>query len=116
MIKHIPENFIPIEVLESERSGCNFAIQCDMDTSYDRTLSSALSIVLDWIKEPCYQERLHACRFSVEKNSEFSVLKHGHWNVGYFHDRVCSCCCHPSNDLSEYAFDFCPWCGAKIDK
>ena len=41
--------------------------------------------------------------------------KHGHWNVGYFHDRVCSCCTHPSNDLGNYPYKFCPHCGAKMD-
>ena len=116
MIKHIPDDFIPIEVLESELWACNFAIQHDMGTAYDRTLSSALSILLDWIKEPCYQKILNYYCFSVEKNSEFSVLKHGYWTVGYFHDRVCSCCLRSSNDLSEHPFDFCPWCGAKMDK
>lgn len=40
---------------------------------------------------------------------------HGHWNVGYFHDRVCSCCLHPDGDLDEYAHRFCPHCGAKMD-
>ena len=42
-------------------------------------------------------------------------VKHGHWNVGYFHDRVCSCCTHPSNDLGNYPYKFCPHCGAKMD-
>lgn len=41
--------------------------------------------------------------------------KHGHWNVGYFHDRVCSCCTHPSNNLGNYPYKFCPHCGAIMD-
>lgn len=41
-------------------------------------------------------------------------VKHGHWNVGYFHDRVCSCCLHPDNDLNDYAHDYCPNCGCKM--
>ena len=40
---------------------------------------------------------------------------HGHWDIGYFHDRVCSCCLHPDNDLNDYAHDFCPNCDAKMD-
>lgn len=42
------------------------------------------------------------------------TVKHGHWDVGYFHDRVCSCCLHPSNDLDDYPYNFCPHCGAKM--
>lgn len=42
------------------------------------------------------------------------TVKHGHWDVGYFHDRVCSCCLHPSNDLYDYPYNFCPHCGAKM--
>lgn len=40
--------------------------------------------------------------------------RHGKWNTGYFHDRVCSCCLHPDNDLGDYAHNYCPNCGAKI--
>ena len=40
--------------------------------------------------------------------------KHAHWNVGYFHDRVCSRCCHPDNDIDEYPHQYCPNCGAKM--
>lgn len=42
------------------------------------------------------------------------TVKHGHWDVGYFHDRVCSCCLHPSNGLNDYPYNFCPHCGAKM--
>lgn len=42
-------------------------------------------------------------------------VKHGHWNVGYFHDRVCSCCTHPSNNLDDYPYKFCPHYGARMD-
>lgn len=115
MIEKIPEGFIPIKVLESELSICKFVIQSCNGIVYDMVLSVSLSNVIDWINSPRFQDRLKSCAFSVEKNSKFSVLKHGHWNVGYFHDRVCSFCCHPSNDLSEPAFNFCPWCGSKMD-
>lgn len=47
--------------------------------------------------------------------ADVQEIKHGHWEIGYFHDRVCSCCTHPSNDLSDYSYDYCPWCGAKMD-
>lgn len=47
--------------------------------------------------------------------ADVAPVKHGRWEVGYFHDRVCSCCTHPSNDLSDYPYPYCPNCGAKID-
>ena len=43
-------------------------------------------------------------------------VRHGHWNTGYFHDRVCSCCLHPDNDINDYAHSYCPNCGAKMDE
>lgn len=43
-------------------------------------------------------------------------VRHGHWNAGYFHDRVCSCCLHPDNDINDYAHSYCPNCGAKMDE
>ena len=46
---------------------------------------------------------------------DFAPVKHGHWDVGYFHDRVCSNCLHPSNDLDDRPYHFCPHCGAKMD-
>lgn len=46
---------------------------------------------------------------------DLAPVQHGHWKVGYFHDRVCSCCTHPSNDLENYPYNFCPHCGAKMD-
>ena len=47
--------------------------------------------------------------------ADVAPVKHGHWNAGYFHDRVCSCCLHPDNDLNDYAHSYCPNCGAKMD-
>ena len=55
-----------------------------------------------------------ACRNFINEN-DVAPVKHGYWNVGYFHDRVCSCCTHPSNDLGNYPYKFCPHCGAKMD-
>lgn len=48
--------------------------------------------------------------------ADVAPARHGHWNTGYFHDRVCSCCLHPDNDLNDYAHSFCPNCGARMDK
>lgn len=54
------------------------------------------------------------CRNFINEN-DIAPVKHGHWDTGYFHDRVCSCCCHPDNDISNYAHSYCPNCGAKMD-
>lgn len=43
-------------------------------------------------------------------------IRHGYWEIGYFHDRVCSRCLHPDNDLDDYPHTYCPNCGAKMDK
>lgn len=48
--------------------------------------------------------------------ADVGPVRHGYWWVGYFHDRVCSCCCHPDNDLDDYPHPYCPNCGAKMDK
>lgn len=40
---------------------------------------------------------------------------HGKWEVGYFRDRVCSCCLHPDNFIKDFPHDYCPNCGAKMD-
>lgn len=47
--------------------------------------------------------------------ADVQEVKHGKWVIGYFHDRVCSRCCHPDNDLSEFPHDYCPNCGARMD-
>ena len=47
--------------------------------------------------------------------ADVAPVRHGKWEVGYFHDRVCSCCLHPDNDFDDYAHKFCPHCGAKMD-
>mgnify|MGYP000103819224 CR=1 FL=1 len=48
--------------------------------------------------------------------ADVEPIRHGYWEVGYFHDRVCSCCLHPDNDLDDYPHPYCPNCGAKMDK
>lgn len=54
------------------------------------------------------------CRNFIDEN-DVVVVKHGRWNTGYFHDRVCSCCLRPDNDLNNYVHSYCPHCGAKMD-
>lgn len=48
--------------------------------------------------------------------ADVEPVRHGYWQAGYFHDRVCSCCCHPDNDLDDFPHLYCPNCGAKMDK
>lgn len=45
--------------------------------------------------------------------ADVAPVRHGHWDTGYFHDRVCSCCLHPDNDINDYAHSYCPNCGAE---
>lgn len=47
--------------------------------------------------------------------ADVAPVRHGHWDTGYFHDRVCSCCLHPDNDIDDYAHDYCPNCGAEME-
>ena len=51
----------------------------------------------------------------IQPAADVAPVRHGRWEVGYFHDRVCSCCLHPDNDFDDYAHNFCPNCGAKMD-
>lgn len=51
----------------------------------------------------------------IQPAADVAPVRHGRWEVGYFHDRVCSCCLHPDNDFDDYAHNFCPHCGAKMD-
>lgn len=59
----------------------------------------------------------NVCRRAIERilAADVAPVRHGHWNTGYFHDRVCSCCLHPDNDINDYAHSYCPNCGAKMD-
>ncbi len=66
--------------------------------------SYCLANVKEWLKT-CFEVT----------NADVAPVKHGHWNTGYFHDRVCSCCLHPDNDINDYAHSYCPNCGAKMD-
>lgn len=47
---------------------------------------------------------------------EVMPIRHGYWEVGYSHNRVCCRCLHPDNDLDDFPHDYCPNCGAKMDK
>ena len=55
-----------------------------------------------------------SCNRYLDKDS-LNIVRYGKWNVGYFHDRVCSICCHPDNDLNDFPHTYCPNCGAKMD-
>ena len=72
----------------------------------------------DMLYEMCgtgYQSRALSV-INYAPAADVAPVKHGHWNAGYFHDRVCSCCLHPDNDLNDYAHSYCPNCGAKMDR
>ena len=56
------------------------------------------------------------CDIESFPTADVAPVVHGRWNTGYFHDRVCSCCLHPDNDINDYAHSYCPNCGAKMDK
>ncbi len=62
--------------------------------------------------------RYFSVKFDIESfpAADVAPVRHGHWNAGYFHDRVCSCCLHPDNDINDYAHSYCPNCGAKMDE
>lgn len=47
--------------------------------------------------------------------ADVAPVKHGHWEVGYFNDRVCSYCLHPDNNLNDFPHTYCPHCGAKMN-
>ena len=55
------------------------------------------------------------CDIESFPTADVAPVVHGYWNIGYFHDRVCSCCLHPDNDINDYAHSYCPNCGAKMD-
>lgn len=50
-----------------------------------------------------------------QPTADVAPVKHGKWNVGYFHDRVCSVCTHPDSSLNVFPHKYCPNCGAKMD-
>ena len=52
------------------------------------------------------------CEYYLNKED---VVRHGKWDVGLFHNRVCSVCRHSDNDLNSCPHFFCPNCGAKMN-
>lgn len=56
------------------------------------------------------------CDIESFPTADVAPVRHGHWDTGYFHDRVCSCCLHPDNDINDYAHSYCPNCGAKMNE
>lgn len=48
--------------------------------------------------------------------ADVTPIRHGHWDVGHFHDRVCSNCLDSGNDVDFLPYHFCPHCGAKMDE
>ena len=68
----------------------------------------------DMLEDFCVNESFYDALQTIPA-ADVAPVKHGHWNAGYFHDRVCSCCLHPDNDLNDYAHSYCPNCGAKMD-
>lgn len=74
---------------------------CDATDEWAKGWDKAIDTVIDKIEK-------------MPVINDVTPIRHGHWNVGYFHDRVCSCCCHPDNDLSDFPHPFCPNCGAEM--
>ena len=88
----------------------------DSDTLTDWYISSVGSEPPVWTDE--HMEELLNDFYVIPKDTpaaDVAPVRHGRWETGYFHDRVCSCCLHPDNDLEERAHRFCPNCGAKMD-
>lgn len=78
-----------------------------------------LEIIDDIAKdETCPTNIAENIYYAVDSTPAADVepVRHGYWQIGYFHDRVCSCCTHPDNDLDDYSHPYCPNCGARMDK
>ena len=78
-----------------------------------------LEIIDDIAKdETCPTNIAEDIYYAVDSTPAADVepVRHGCWGIGYFHDRVCSCCTHPDNDLDDYPHLYCPNCGAKMDE
>ena len=76
------------------------------------------------LKEGIFQSYvLSACRGAINKQPTADVVKvvHGEWsrtnNRPKTYIRRCSVCNMESyNCLSEKEYNYCPWCGAKMDE
>ena len=69
-----------------------------------------------WMKENITENPMILTAIDYAPSADVEPVRHGYWQVGYFRDRVCSCCLHPDNDLDDYPHPYCPNCGAKMDK
>lgn len=69
-----------------------------------------------WMKENITENPMILTAIDYAPSADIELVRHGYWQVGYFRDRVCSCCLHPDNDLDDYPHPYCPNCGAKMDK
>lgn len=69
-----------------------------------------------WMKENITKNPMILTAIDYAPSADVEPVRHGYWQVGYFRDRVCSCCLHPDNDLDDYPHPYCPNCGAKMDK
>ncbi|MGN0553362.1 MAG: hypothetical protein ACI4I1_08260 [Oscillospiraceae bacterium] len=83
--------------------------------SFERMKRGGIGIADECVEDTCKRALKYIDELEA-KLAESEPVRHGHWNTGYFHDRVCSCCLHPDNDLSNYAHSYCPNCGAKMDE
>ena len=68
-----------------------------------------------WVKENITENPMILKAIDYAPSADVEPVRHGYWQVGYFRDRVCSCCLHPDNDLDDYQHPYCPNCGAKMD-
>ena len=68
-----------------------------------------------WMKENITENPMILTAIDYAPSADVEPVRHGYWQVGYFHDQVCSCCLHPDNDLDDYPHPYCPNCGAKMD-
>ena len=73
-------------------------------------------IFKSWMKENITENPMILTAIDYAPSADVEPVRHGYWQVGYFRDRVCSCCLHPDNDLDDYPHPYCPNCGAKMDK
>ena len=69
-----------------------------------------------WMEENITKNPMILKSIDYAPSADAEPVRHGYWQVGYFRDRVCSCCLHPDNDLVDYPHQYCPNCGAKMDK
>ena len=69
-----------------------------------------------WVEENITKNQMILKSIDYAPSADAEPVRHGYWQVGYFRDRVCSCCLHPDNELVDYPHPYCPNCGAKMDK